>query len=497
MEKNGINILIVEDNPADFRLVAELLKESVSPVFACKNAVRLDEALKMLKEDKFDIVLLDIGLPDSSGFNGLEKIFSMEPLIPIIILTGINDENIGIQALQKHAADYLVKGQINTSTFKRSIRYSIERKRAEEALQQSEERLSALYSTMTVGIALHEIIYDGSGTPVDYRILEVNPAYESIMGVHTDMVVGKLASVLDGASKPKYLDVYERVAVSGKPEIFETYYEASNKHFKIAVFSPSKGKFATVFEDITENKCAEEILKNKNLHLQELDKKKSEFVSTVAHDLRTPLTSIMGFADTIAKKNLNLTEEQKETFIGYIQEESRRLSRLISEYLDISNIDEGKFEMNLKKTDLKQVISKTVEMFRSNSKNIRLSAEFPADLPELELDQDRIRQVLQNLIDNAIKYSPTGSSVSVLVKKSSNEILVSVSDEGHGVPDNEKEKIFLKFYRASSAASKEAPGTGLGLTIAKSIVERHKGKIWAEDNSPSGSCFIFTLPVNC
>ncbi|MDD5687403.1 MAG: MASE3 domain-containing protein [Elusimicrobia bacterium] len=272
--------------------------------------------------------------------------------------------------------------------------------------------------------------------------------------------------------------------------------KVGNKVFKEDIYSvPQFNTIRIYCDDITERKLAEEVLKNENLRLQELDKKKSEFVSIVAHDLRTPLTSIMGFADTIMNKKLNLTGEQKGTYIGYIQEESRRLGRLISNYLDIANIDEGKLELNISETDLKQLIDDTVKMFSTNSKDMRISFESEPDLTGLKADPDRIKQVLQNIIGNAIKYSPQQSIIKITARKKLNDIQVSISDRGPGIPDTEKEKIFHKFYRMDNVLSRDASGTGLGLTITKSIIERHKGKIWIEDNSPIGSIFIFTLPI--
>lgn len=141
MERNEINILIVEDNPGDFRLVAEMLKESINPFFKIRHTERCDESLKLLEAEKVDVVLLDLGLPDSYGLVCLERIISPNPMLPVIILTGQDDENIGVEALHKNAADYLVKGQINEKLLVRCIRYAIERKRAEEALAKARDNL--------------------------------------------------------------------------------------------------------------------------------------------------------------------------------------------------------------------------------------------------------------------------------------------------------------------------------------------------------------------
>ena len=251
----------------------------------------------------------------------------------------------------------------------------------------------------------------------------------------------------------------------------------------------------SLIRDVSERKKALLILKNENIRLQELDRKKSEFISIVSHDLRTPLTSIMGFADTLMRKNLNLSEEQKETFIGYIQEESRRLGRLISDFLDLSKIEEGKLELKKRKTKIEQIINKAVGMFEMNKKEIRLITEYEKDMPNLNLDYDKMMQVLQNLLGNAIKYSPVKTKVIISAKKDSDTVIVSIKDEGPGIKNEEKEKIFQKFYRIFGDKDDEILGSGIGLSIAKAIIEMHGGKIWVEDNIDRGSTFKFSLTI--
>ena len=154
MEKNRLNILLIEDNPGDARLVSEMLKECSTLHFEMAYAGRLNEALKTLKEEKFDVVLLDLNLPDSQGLGGVERITAQEPEVPVIIFTSLDDETLGIQAVRKHAADYMVKGQINSNILVRSIRYAIERKRAEKSLHLERSRLAATVENSPVGIAV-------------------------------------------------------------------------------------------------------------------------------------------------------------------------------------------------------------------------------------------------------------------------------------------------------------------------------------------------------
>ena len=153
---------------------------------------------------------------------------------------------------------FKIEDEIRIISFVRDI---TERKKAEEALHESEEKFRSLYSSITEGVAIHKVLYDSSHEAVDYIITDVNPAYENITGLKRSEVIGKKASELYGTGKPPYMDIYSRVAESGEPAHFETYFEPMDKHFRIAVTSPDKGKFATFFEDITERKQAEEYIK--------------------------------------------------------------------------------------------------------------------------------------------------------------------------------------------------------------------------------------------
>jgi len=232
-----------------------------------------------------------------------------------------------------------------------------------------------------------------------------------------------------------------------------------------------------------------------NLQLKEIDEKKSEFVSVVAHDLRTPLTSILGFAETIMKKELNLSEEQKAKYLIIIQQESRRLGRLISDFLDLSKIEEGRIHLKFKKINISDIIDRSIETFNINNKNINFKFERDNNVAEINVDPDRINQVLQNIISNATKYSPANSTVNIFLKQYYNFIKIGVRDFGTGISDDEKEKVFQKFYRVDNDISRKERGSGLGLTISKAIIELHCGRIWVEDNIPNGCVFLFTIPL--
>jgi PAS domain S-box-containing protein len=238
--------------------VIEMLRESGSPVFKTAQAGRLSVALEALANGVFHVVLLDLDLPDSSGLEGLEKIATANPALPVIVLTGRNDEGVGMQALQKRAGDYLVKDQINTQLLTRSIKYAIERKRSEESLSQSEERYHTLFSTMLEGFCIIEVVFDPQERPVDYRFLEVNDAFEKQTGLHEAQ--GKLMRDLAPEHETHWFEIYGKVALTGEPARFVNEAKALNRWFDVSAFrlgGPESRKVAILFSDVSESKNKE------------------------------------------------------------------------------------------------------------------------------------------------------------------------------------------------------------------------------------------------
>jgi signal transduction histidine kinase len=232
-------------------------------------------------------------------------------------------------------------------------------------------------------------------------------------------------------------------------------------------------------------------LDKKNRELEKLDKLKSEFVSMVSHELKTPLTSIVGFASTLT--NLHLSDEQRTKYLNIIESEGKRLGSLVKEYLDFSMIEMGALPMPKVLSNIQLLIMDTLESLPPHQ-NIPFELNFPGGFPEVMANKDRIRQVLINIIDNIFKYSPGGSSVKISGADQGDCISISIQDEGPGIPQNELEKIFERYYKVKEQDRQSTKGAGLGLAIAKGIIEDHHGKIWAESELGKGTRFWFSLP---
>ena len=221
---------------------------------------------------------------------------------------------------------------------------------------------------------------------------------------------------------------------------------------------------------------------------------KSEFLSTAAHELRTPLTSILGFSEILLKRKLD--EERQSRFLKIINEESVSLSVLINDLLDVSRIKSGRgFKITKAPIEIKEVILENIDFFQAQTDKHTFKVNIPPDLVKIKADKDKINQVVDNLISNAVKFSAQGGRITVSIEQAKDEVKVNVSDNGMGISKKDLPHIFEKFYRADNASSGAIGGTGLGLAIVKYIVESHGGRIWAESKLGKGSTFSFTLPV--
>jgi signal transduction histidine kinase/HAMP domain-containing protein len=229
--------------------------------------------------------------------------------------------------------------------------------------------------------------------------------------------------------------------------------------------------------------------------LRELDRLKSELLSTVSHELRTPLASIKGYAGTLLRDDVEWDDATRREFLQIIDEESDRLGELIEDLLQMSQIEAGILRVNPVKTRLPRLAQRVAKKARSNTSGHHINATFPSDFPEVLADPRRLEQVLRNLVENAVKYSPDGGTVTVRGDVVGGEAVISISDEGIGIAPEDLAHVFDRFYRADGQAVRRAGGTGLGLSICQGIVQMHGGRIWAASTPGAGSTFHFTLPL--
>lgn len=239
-------------------------------------------------------------------------------------------------------------------------------------------------------------------------------------------------------------------------------------------------------------------LREANKELERLNQIKSDFVSTVSHELRTPLTSVQGYVSLLYDGDAGHLNSQQKEFLGIIKDEGERLTRLINDLLDISKIEAGKIQMVFENFSLADFINRYRKEIKSMAaeRNIKVDVHCPKKLTVIKADPDKIKQIFDNLISNAIKFSSKNTTLKILIKEIPDCIQVDVADEGIGIAKNNLENIFEKFQRVDSKMTRKTGGTGLGLAITKHLVEVHGGNIWVKSKLGEGSTFSFTLSKN-
>lgn len=230
---------------------------------------------------------------------------------------------------------------------------------------------------------------------------------------------------------------------------------------------------------------------------KEVDRLKSEFIAQVSHDLRTPLTSIKGYIENLNDRIAGDLTERQQDYLVRMNKNANKLMRLINELLDVSRVESGKLEMSYEEVSLRDLILEAMSNMQqpASDKNVRLMATDLSDNGRIRGDGNKLEQVLTNILENAIKFTPAGGQITVSLQRENGFLRTSVKDTGIGIPPDEQARVFDRFHRGARAAQMQAEGAGLGLFIARSIVETHGGKIWITSKTGGGSEVSFTLPV--
>ncbi len=381
-----------------------------------------------------------------------------------------------------------------------------ERKQTEAALRESEKKLSTLFEVMTEMLVIHDLVLDDQGQAVDYRITDCNQAYTRITGIRREDAIGKLATKIYQTETAPYLEEYSRVALTGEPHEYTTYYAPMDKHFMISVVSPQKGQFATITTDITALKQIEAIVSAKNKELE-------SYLYVASHDLRSPLVNIQGFSQRLQKQTNAIkqamaecsldpeTRQQIETItdknipqsLDFIFTNVSKMDTLISGLLQISRT--GRVQMTITAIDMNALIKSVVQAFSFQIDETATQVRVKK-LPPCYGDEKLLNQLFSNIISNALKYRDTDRPLVVTISGQAqyNKVVYRIKDTGIGLAPRYREKIWDVFYRVDARAPEA--GEGIGLSIVKRIVDKHKGRVWVESEAGKGTEFYIELQGN-
>lgn len=538
-----MRVLLVEGDPADAVLLTELLKELPVPPSEVRTAERLDEAIGLLGSEKFDLVLLDLSLPDASGPTTVRRAQVAAPDLPVVVLTGVDDDHAAILAVQEGAQDYLVKGRLDGPLLDRSLRYAIQRKGA-EASARREARESAARAEAEASAARWRLLSEASRAlassfdvsrsvaevaelvvPVlsDFcavDLLEPGRGLRRLACAHADpgmdgivAALGRLPAQTDQGGTTWLPDRIWRV--EGSLEMFFSKESVSREHRELyqqmrvrsVLVVPLRAR-GRVLGRMLLLTCSESSLGAEDVAMAEelgvrialaiegaqLYRAREEILGVVSHDLRNPLSVVALCAALL--RNESLPAERRRQQLVKLDRSVTEMRRLIDDLLDVSRLDGNGISVRLERLDPRTLIEEAGERLSplAEERDIHFSLESDEGLAPIEADRERCLQVFSNVVGNAIKFTPPGGSVRVLARAQPGGVRFEVTDTGMGIAPEDLHRVFDRFFQ-SSAGSARQKGAGLGLSIARGVIEAHSGQMNLTSEFGKGTTVSFTLPA--
>jgi PAS domain S-box-containing protein len=370
-----------------------------------------------------------------------------------------------------------------------------ERKEADRALRESEEKFRTIFENASNSIYV---------TGLDGQFLEVNQVACDQLGYSRSELLQMGAEDIDSFDDAAQVEARINQILRDGHIIFETAQVRKDGSIMPADVSSriidymGKKAILGITRDITKHKQAEETMLNAKLTAEAVNRAKTEFVANMSHELRTPLNSIIGFSDILCSENQGSLNEYQKKYTSNVLANGKHLLNIINEILDFSKVESGKMELNIEEIILTKVIEEieTSIIPLSSNKNIELTFNMDVRKPIIKADMMKFKQILYNLVSNAIKFTDQGGSVTIGGQISEDLVHISVKDSGIGISPKDQAKLFDPFFQVDSSTTRVYGGTGLGLTLVKKFVEMHHGNIWIESEIGKGSTFTFIIPTD-
>ena len=473
-------VLVVDDEVRIQRACQRLLTEEGCDVEVAQNGI---QGLKMIEEKHFDIILLDLMMPGMSGLDVLKDVKSRHPDTVVIIITGYATLEHSIETMKKGAFDFLSK-PFSPQELRLVISKAIEFIRTLQDIATEKSRMRVMINTLNNGVLT---------TDNQKRIALANPAFLKMIGCRKTSVIGH--NVSEFIKDARLLDMIDQ-AIKQPADTFAEITDEMTMPFSKEKEEMIIGIRCIPFRDRLNRNLGSITVLNDITALKKIDQLKSDFVSMVAHVIKSPLNSILMQLDVVLDGLAGeLTEKQKEI----LQKSSNRiksLTKLSTELLDLSKIESGLINQDREELNLVELISGQIAFYqdKADSKSIRLTTKETKKEIWMMGNRINIEEVVSNLISNALRYSPNGGTITAWADEKSDCAKIAVSDTGLGIPQNDLEHIFDKFFRVKNEKTRNINGTGLGLAIVKSIVEAHHGTIEVESQVDKGTCFSIYFP---
>ena len=479
MPKSDLILLALDESP-----ILKLMERALSANYITAIARDTSVLGRILQESNPSLLLLGEMFDGHPGLRIAEELIQRFPTLPFLIYTESAKPELVKGILRLGLNGYLAP-PLKTNEIVDSVEGSLRhahrvgdwlrkeikrttaslKKRAE--LSESERsRLEIVFNSIHDGVMILD---------PEHHILLVNPAMCRSFGLNEKLSLGK--PVLDVMTHPDIRSLLTRTDNSDPLQ----YHEVSFPDGRVGnaqITQIQDVGYALTMQDIT--------------YLKEIDRLRSEIVHTVSHDLRSPLTSVIGYAELVERAG-PLNENQRD-FLSRIQDSVQHITSLINDLLDLGSIEAG-FDTRREFVQLEGILRYTLDMLQGQikSKRVKVLTDIAPSMPALRANPIRLRQVLDNVVGNAIKYSSANGTVHISIKSEGDQIILQVTDEGPGIPSADVPHIFDKFYRGTNITATE--GSGLGLAIVKTIVESHQGRIWVESTVGKGSSFFIVLPI--
>ena len=531
--------LLVVDDELDFLAVIKRILEARG--FEVETSPSAGDAISMAKERFYNAAILDISLPDNDGTELLSMLLEMHPDMVAIMLTGHSSTQNAMQSLNRGAFAYLEKPldpEHLLSVLDQGLekqRLVFENRKLMQELEQRNRNTSILLDvsqSVSKTLDLPQIIDTALKKVAESMSVDAGYVYllennRLVMAGHCGFSPEVMAAMEQVAGDGIVMRIFKesrpvvikRLAADSEPGLAALAAEGYQSYAGVplnivgesigvmGVATHTERQF-TSREVSLVSAIGKEIsiaVQNSQLYeeassaraLRELDTMRTEFLANISHELRTPLAVIKGSASSLLQPDVNFDEQAWRDFLRSIDKDADRLSRLVEDLLVMSRLESGALEIRKERHSLPDVVKSVKDRLDNVAVAHEIKIDIPKDLPDVAVDSGRIGEVLSNLVENATKCSEEGTCITVSASPNGGkEVVISVTDEGAGIPRELHEKVFNRFYQMENHRNGNRKGTGLGLSICRGIVEAHGGRIWVDSKEGKGARFSFSVPIN-